>query len=94
MRTGKIPREDAILVQGVCNTAGNDTTSEPPGRNAWTGAPVKASMSDGESRNQGGTVEYFCIPPLINQGVGIFYTFLPKSKKEENQNGKRKPVYL
>ena len=24
--------------------------------------------------NQGGTVEYICIPPLIFQGVGIFYT--------------------
>ena len=32
-------------------------------------------MSDGLRRNQGGTVEYFCIPPLIVQGVGIFYTF-------------------
>ena len=47
MRPGKIPREDAILVQGGRNPAGNDTTSEPRGRNAPTGAPVKASMSDG-----------------------------------------------
>ena len=43
--------------------------------NAMPGAPVTASMSDGESRNQGGTVEYICIPPLRVQGVGIFYTF-------------------
>ena len=47
--------------------------------NAMPGAPVTASMSDGESRNQGGTVEYICIPPLRVQGVGIFYTF-PKTK--------------
>ena len=42
---GKIPREDAILVQGGRNPAGDDTTSELRGRNAPTGAPVKASMS-------------------------------------------------
>ena len=41
----RIPREDATLVQGICNTARVDTTSEPPGRNARTGAPVIASMS-------------------------------------------------
>ena len=51
------------MVQGICNTAGDDTTSEPPGRNARTGAPVKASMSDGYGRNQGGTVEYFVSHP-------------------------------
>ena len=44
---GKIPREDATMVQGGCNTAPDDTTSEPPGGNIGTGAPVKASMSDG-----------------------------------------------
>ena len=60
---GKIPREDAILVQGVCNTALDDTTSEPPDGNIGTGAPVKASMSDGWCRNQGGTVEYFVSHP-------------------------------
>ena len=46
-------------------------------------------MSDGLRRNQGGTVEYICIPPLISyQGMGIFYTF-PKTKEEqkmENEN--------
>ena len=44
---GKIPREAATLVQGGCTPAGKDTTSEPRGRNAPPGAPVKASMSDG-----------------------------------------------
>ena len=51
--------------------------------NAMPGAPVTASMSDGESRNQGGTVEYICIPPLIFQGVGIFYTS-PQTKGGKN----------
>ena len=60
------------MVQGICTPAGDDTTSELSAGNGWTGAPVKASMSDGASRNQGGTVEYFCIPPLIFQGVGFF----------------------
>ena len=32
--------------------------------------------------NQGGTVEYFCIPPLIFRGWGIFYT-LPNSRSAE-----------
>ena len=69
---GKIPREDAILVQGVRNTAGDDTTSEPRGRNATPGAPVKASMSDGASRNQGGTVEYFVSHPCFVRGWEFF----------------------
>ena len=47
--SGKIPREDAALVQGICTPAGEDTTSEPQGRNALPGAPVKASMSGSES---------------------------------------------
>jgi len=34
-------------VQGICNTAENDTTSELMVGNSHTGAPVKASMSDG-----------------------------------------------
>ena len=55
---GKIPREDAILVQGFRTPAGEDTTSEPQVRNALPGAPVTVPMSDGASRNQGGTVEY------------------------------------
>ena len=71
----KIPREGATLVQGIRTPADSDTTSEPQGRNALPGAPVIVPMSDGCCRNQGGTVEYFCIPPLIFQGVGIFYTF-------------------
>jgi len=60
---GKIPREDATLVQGICTPAENDTTSEPQGRNALPGSPVKATMSDGLCRNQGGTVEYFVSHP-------------------------------
>ena len=60
---GKIPREGAILVQGIRNTAGDDTTSELRGRNAPTGAPVKASMSGRAICNQGGTVEYFVSHP-------------------------------
>ena len=63
MRTGKIPREGAILVQGFRTPADSDTTSELPGGNTGTGAPVKASMSDGFGRNQGGTVEYFVSHP-------------------------------
>ena len=56
---GKIPREDATLVQGICNPAVCDTTSEPWGRNALPGAPVIASTSGPALQgNQGGTVEY------------------------------------
>jgi len=46
---GKIPREDATVVQGICTPAESDTTSEPQGRNALPGAPVKASMSGFDS---------------------------------------------
>ena len=60
--------------------------------NAMPGAPVTASMSDGESRNQGGTVEYICIPPLIFQGMGYFFT-LPNSKRR-NYHVRRKSVHL
>ena len=59
-------------MQGFRTPAGTDTTSEPHGGNAMPGAPVTASMSDGPGRNQGGTVEYICIPPLIFQGWDIF----------------------
>ena len=93
--SGKILREKRIMVKAFCTPAGWDTTSEPQGRNALPGAPVKAfgqlekslsfrsvcdrksifqadPMSDGFGRNQGGTVEYICIPPLIRSGVGFF----------------------
>ena len=82
------------MVQGIRTPAGSDTTSEPQGRNALPGAPVKASMSDGKCRNQGGTVEYcnYCIPPLIFQGMGIFYTF-PTSKGGKTYV-RRKSVHL
>ena len=61
--SGKIPREEFTLVQEFRTPAGNDTTSELPGGNSRTGAPVKASMSDSASCNQGGTVEYFVSHP-------------------------------
>ena len=51
------------MVQGFCNTAEDDTTSEPQIGNGLPGAPVIVPMSDGESRNQGGTVEYFVSHP-------------------------------
>ena len=60
---GKIPREDVTLVQDVCNTALDDTTSELLTGNGQTGAPVTVPMSDGVCRNQGGTVEYFVSHP-------------------------------
>ena len=50
-------------MQGVCTPAEDDTTSELQIGNGLPGAPVKASMSDGYGRNQGGTVEYFVSHP-------------------------------
>ena len=47
MRPRKDSQRGRHMVQGGCTPAGDDTTSEPQGRNALTGAPVKASMSDG-----------------------------------------------
>ena len=82
------------MVKGICNTAEGDTTSEPRGRNAPPGAPVKASMSGSQwlqpGWNRGIRIR---IPPLIFQGVGIFYTFLP-NQKGGIPNGKRKSVHL
>ena len=52
--SGKIPREDAILVQGVRTPAGDDTTSEPRGRNAPPGAPVIAFESRLSSSTKNG----------------------------------------
>ena len=74
---GKMPREEAALLKGFCTPALRPTTSELQTGNGLPGAPVIASMSGRAICNQGGTVEYFCIPPLIFQGVGIFYAFLP-----------------
>ena len=62
-RKSKLLREETALVKGFCNTASCDTTSEPWERNVPSGTPVKASMSDGNCRNQGGTVEYFVSHP-------------------------------
>ena len=78
-------------MQWLCERKPADTTSEPLTGNGQTGAPVIASMSDGESRNQGGTVEYFCIPPLIFRG-GYFYAF--PNIKGGNYYERRKPVHL
>ena len=61
--SGKIPREEFILVQEFRTPAENDTTSEPWVGNGPPGTPVKASMSDSASCNQGGTVEYFVSHP-------------------------------
>ena len=58
-------------------TARFDTTSELPVGNSRTGAPVTVPMSGEVIRNQGGTVEYFCIPPLIFSGGGYFLYLLP-----------------
>ena len=74
-RSGNVSQRETQLGARVLYTYRNDTTSEPYGGNAIPGSPVNATMSGEEIRNQGGTVEYFCIPPLITSGVGIFYTF-------------------
>ena len=51
-------------MQGICNPAAVDTTSEPQAGNGLPGAPVIASMSGFDFRsNQGGTVEYFVSHP-------------------------------
>ena len=71
---GKTLREESTTLRGLCETTMRHTTSEPMVGNSHPGAPVNASMSGSVCCNQGGTVEYFCIPPLIFQGVGIFYT--------------------
>ena len=62
-RPGKIPREDAILVQGGRNPAGEIPLLSCMCGNAIPGAPVTVPMSDGCCRNQGGTVEYFVSHP-------------------------------
>ncbi len=51
------------MLRWFCSLSPADTTSELRVGNGPTGAPVIASMSDGESRNQGGTVEYFVSHP-------------------------------
>ena len=51
----------------------------------WRVRPLKRQWVASIRSNQGGTVEYFCIPPLIFQGVGIFYTF-PAGREWRIQN--------
>ena len=81
MRPGKIPREDAILVKGTRSPAAGDTTSELQVGNVLPGAPVMASMSGSAKAGQPGwnrgILLFYCIPPLIFQGMGYFFT-LPK----------------
>ena len=74
MALRKLPREVSVG-EKILQTCAVHTTFEPSIGNGRSGTPVKASMSDGICRNQGGTVEYFCIPPLSFQGMGIFYAF-------------------
>ena len=63
------------MVQGIRNPAGKDTTSEPRVRKCHAGcARYSANEWLCVQSNQGGTVEYICIPPLFRQGMGIFYT--------------------
>ena len=50
-------------------------------------------MSGSSGSNQGGTVEYICIPPLIFQGVGIFYTF-PSTGEMQNARCKMQNGFL
>jgi len=71
-------------VQGICNTAEIDTTSEPQGRNVLSGAPVTASMSDGYAVTRVEPWNTLYPTPDLCQGMGIFYTF-PRIKKEENK---------
>ena len=82
MRLQKVPREDAVLVKSICFLLFAIPLLSCMCGNAIPGAPVKASMSGEAIRNQGGTVEYICIPPLIFIGGGYFYAF-PQIDKEE-----------
>jgi hypothetical protein len=68
MRFGHASQRGTHFGERVLYAYRFDTTSEPYGGNAVPGSPVKATMSGEVIRNQGGTVEYFCIPPLIFQG--------------------------
>ena len=79
-RAGKIPREDATLVQGIRNPAVTDTTSEPQIGNSLPGTPVKASMSDGNfAVTRVEPWNTFVSHPCFS-GVGIFYT-LPQHQQ-------------
>ena len=81
------------MVKGICNPADSATTSELWGRNASPGAPVIASMSDGNAvtRVEPWNTDLYPTPDFV-QGVGIFIPS-PKSKGGIS-NGKRKPVHL
>ena len=74
---GQLPREGPVCCNGPAFLPETIPLPSRIGGNAMPGAPVTASMSDGVCRNQGGTVEYFCIPPLILSGDGYFL-YLPQ----------------
>ena len=83
------------MLKDRCIPASYHTASEPQERNSLPGAPVKASMSGfAPQSNQGGTVEYFCIPPLIPFRGWVFFIPFSRIKKGGTRNGKRKPVHL
>ena len=60
------------MVQASCDGGGR-TTPELPATSG-TGPPVTEVTSDGASRKQGGTVEYFYPTPEY-QGWGFFVPF-------------------
>ena len=72
-RSGSASQREIHIGARILFADRNDTTSEPCGGNVTPGAPVTASMSGEAIRNQGGTVEYFCIPPLIFIGGWVFF---------------------
>ena len=76
-RSGRASQREIQLGARVLYAPRNDTTSEPSVGNSRSGAPVIVPMSGGAIRNQGGTVEYLCIPPLIFSGDGYFL-YLPQ----------------
>ena len=84
------------MLQGFRTPAASATTSEPQAGNGPPGAPVTASMSDGFGRNQGGTVEYICIPPLIEFRGWVFFIPSPLITHLIGgyDYGKREPVHL
>ena len=75
----RFPERTPFLVKGTRSPAAGDTTSELQVGNVLPGAPVTASMSGSVKAGQPGwnrgILLTYCIPPLILQGMGIFYTF-------------------
>ena len=63
------------MVKEACNPAGDDTTSELRVGNGLSGAPVKASMSDGYAVTRVEPWNTIMYPTPDFSGAGIFYTF-------------------